>query len=129
MLNKAKAITTVPVVDITRATEFYEKTLGFKLVDSNMSGRQFPDAMFKAGGDTRIYLYQRDATKADHTIVSFEVDDIEKSVKDLRGKGVVFGEYNTPAVKTVNSIATLGKVKTAWFADTEGNLLAISEWK
>jgi hypothetical protein len=30
-------------------------------------------------------------------------------------------------IKTVNGISTGGKAKTAWFEDTEGNILAISE--
>jgi hypothetical protein len=28
-------------------------------------------------------------------------------------------------MKTVNGIATAGGAKTAWFADTEGNILAL----
>jgi hypothetical protein len=30
-------------------------------------------------------------------------------------------------IKTVNSIATAGGAKTAWFKDSEGNFLAISQ--
>jgi len=32
-----------------------------------------------------------------------------------------------PGIKTVNSVATGGGAKTAWFKDSEGNILAISQ--
>ena len=37
----------------------------------------------------------------------------------------MFEEYDTPGMKTVNGIFTGGGAKTAWFKDTEGNILAI----
>ena len=47
-------------------------------------------------------------------------------MRELRGKGVKFEEYDFPGLKTVNGIATTGDLKTAWFRDSEGNILAIS---
>jgi hypothetical protein len=40
---------------------------------------------------------------------------------------VVFEEFDVPGMKTVNNIATGGGAKTAWFKDSEGNTLAISQ--
>ena len=40
---------------------------------------------------------------------------------------MVFEEYDLPGIKTVNSIATGGGAKTAWFKDSEGNILAVSQ--
>jgi hypothetical protein len=39
----------------------------------------------------------------------------------------VFEEYDMPRVTMRNSIATGGGAKTAWFKDTEGNIMAISQ--
>ena len=47
-------------------------------------------------------------------------------MRELRGKGVKFEEYDFPGLKTVNGIATMGELKTAWFRDSEGNILALS---
>jgi hypothetical protein len=55
------------------------------------------------------------------------VDDVESEVAQLRAKGVVFEEYDMPGIKTVNGIATGGGAKTAWFKDTEGNIMAVSQ--
>jgi hypothetical protein len=52
----------------------------------------------------------------------WQVDDVEAEVAELKARGVVFEEYDVPGMKTVNSIATGGGAKTAWFKDTEGLL-------
>jgi hypothetical protein len=41
---------------------------------------------------------------------------------------VVFEDYDTPEVKTINSVATLGQSKGAWFKDSEGNMLALGQF-
>ena len=43
----------------------------------------------------------------------------------LTQSGVVFEEYDLPGFKTVDSIATTGDVRAAWFRDSEGNILGI----
>ena len=53
--------------------------------------------------------------------------DVEAEVAELKARGVVFEEYDMPGVQMKNSIATGGGAKTAWFKDTEGNILAVSQ--
>jgi len=55
------------------------------------------------------------------------VDDVAAEVRELKARGVVFEEYDMPGIKTVNGIASAGGAKTAWFKDSEGNILAISQ--
>jgi catechol 2,3-dioxygenase-like lactoylglutathione lyase family enzyme len=124
MLTNARTATTLPVENLERAKTFYREKLGLKTSDDVPGG-----VMFEAGKGQRILLYQRERTKADHTVIGFEVEDVEKEVKDLRGRGIVFEEYDRPDLKTVDSIATLGTWKAAWFKDTEGNILSINEMK
>ena len=50
----------------------------------------------------------------------------EAEVRDLVGRGVVFEDYDFPALKTVNHVArTPGIGKSAWFKDPDGNTLAL----
>jgi catechol 2,3-dioxygenase-like lactoylglutathione lyase family enzyme len=125
MLVNATVRPTLPAVDLKRARRFYEETLGLRVVMEDPS----PGIMLQAGKGTTLYVYQRAATKSDHTVASFMVDDIEAEAKELRRKGVKFEEYDIPSMglKTVNGIATMGKRKSAWFKDTEGNILAIAQ--
>ena len=57
----------------------------------------------------------------------WQVDDVEAEVAELKARGVRFEEYDLPGVPMKNSIATGGGAKTAWFKDTEGNILAVSQ--
>ena len=41
----------------------------------------------------------------------------------LKDRGVIFEEYDTPSLSTVQGIAITGPAKGAWFKDSEGNLL------
>jgi catechol 2,3-dioxygenase-like lactoylglutathione lyase family enzyme len=127
MLSKAKVIPTLPAVDIKRARKFYEEKLGLKVIKEDPG----PGLTLEAGKGSTIYIYQRGATKADHTVAEFDVSDVEAEVKALKAKGVKFEEYDIPAmgIKTVNGIATMDGYKGAWFKDTEGNILAISSNK
>jgi hypothetical protein len=55
------------------------------------------------------------------------VDDVAAEVAALKSRGVKFEEYDMPGIKTVDAVATGGGAKTAWFKDSEGNILAISQ--
>ena len=70
--------------------------------------------------DVRIYAGTSRASQA-----FWQVDDVAREVAELKARGVKFEEYDMPGVKTENSIATAGGAKTAWFKDTEGNILAV----
>ena len=122
MLTSAKVHPTLPVVDLERAKKFYEEKLDLKVVRTDPS----PGAVLQAGDNTELYLYQRAATKADHTAASFTVTDVEATVQALKAKGVVFEEIDTPTFKTVSGIASMGDIKGAWFKDSEGNILAVT---
>ena len=125
MLTNAKVHPTLPVVDLERAKKFYQEKLGLKVIMEDPS----PGALLQAGEGTTVYIYQRAATKADHTVAGFRVKDVEATVKELKSKGVVFEDVDFPGLKTVEGIATMttpaGEFKGAWFKDTEGNILAV----
>ncbi len=122
MVKNAKIHVTLPVVDLKRAEKFYQEELGLKVIKEDPS----PGAIMGMDNGEYLYLYQRAATRADHTVAAFTVEDVEGTVKELRDKGVVFEEYDLPGLKTVNGIATLDGVKGAWFKDSEGNILAVT---
>ena len=122
MLTNAPVHPTLPAVELNRAKKFYEEKLGLKVVREDPS----PGAILQAGDGTFLYIFQRGATKADHTAASFTVKDVEATVKELKAKGVVFEDIDVSGFKTVDGIATMGEIKGAWFKDTEGNILAVT---
>ena len=124
MLQDAPISAILPAVDLERAKDFYQHKLGLKLLDLPMKD----PLVFVAGDGTNLVVYYRpDGTKAEHTVAGFAVKDVEQAVAELKLKGVVFEDYDMPGLKTVNHIMSYGNVKSAWFKDTEGNILALNQ--
>ena len=121
---KLSSITpTIPVTDIAKSRDFYENVLELKPGTITVP----PDSMmYDAGDGSYLYIYQRAPSKADHTLVSFKVENIQEAVEGLSQKGVAFEHYDTPGLKTdEKGIATMGNDKSAWFKDPDGNILAL----
>jgi catechol 2,3-dioxygenase-like lactoylglutathione lyase family enzyme len=117
----------IPVKDLERARQFYEKFLGLEIVAEGLSGPFNPGILLQAGGSTQIFLFQRNHINADHTLISFLVEDIQQEVNELKARGIKFEEYNTLQLKTVDGIAEFGNLKGAWFNDSEGNNVEIAQ--
>jgi catechol 2,3-dioxygenase-like lactoylglutathione lyase family enzyme len=123
-LSITSVMPTVAVEDLDRAVKFYSETLGFtvrRLEDDNAG------ALVEVGPRDRLLLYKSTFRRGETTYASFIADDVEGTVRELRGKGVKFEDYDFPGLKTVDGIASLESgLKTGWFKDSEGNILAIS---
>ena len=123
MLFVAPVGASLPASDMYRAQHFYGDILGLTKMPFNVPGM----VMFGAGDSTRFVLYERTVEPAAHTVAAFLVQDIEAEVTDLKNRGVTFEEFQVPGLKTENSIVDFGFNKTAWFRDSEGNLLSLTQ--
>lgn len=123
MLSTAKVTTMLPVKDLARARRFYEGCLGLAPRGLRPDGK----FVYEVGGSTLALFPRPQGTQADHTALSFQVEDIGASIRALEGNGVVFDDYDLPGLKTVDHVCVLGAEKAAWFRDTEGNILCIHE--
>jgi predicted enzyme related to lactoylglutathione lyase len=123
MLKTARIVAYIPVSDLNRARNFYEQTLRLEPKETNTAG-----VMYVCGEGTSVFMYMSAGAGTSKASTAFwAVADVEAEVADLKSRGVVFEEYDHPGFKTVNSIATGGGAKTAWFKDPDGNILAISQ--
>jgi predicted enzyme related to lactoylglutathione lyase len=121
MLQRAPLYAYIPAKNVARAREFYERTLGFTPEREVAGG-----VMYEFGGGTACFLYPTPNAGTSQASQAFwQVADVEREVAELKARGVQFEEYDMPGLKTRNGIATAGGAKTAWFKDTEGNILAI----
>lgn len=121
MLKDLEIIAVLPAKDIARARAFYRDVLGLEPADDSMDEENL---IYRCGKGTSFLLYTTDnAGTAKNTQMGWGTDDIDAEVADLRGRGVVFEEYDFPGLKTENGIATTPVGKAAWFLDTEGNIL------
>ena len=123
MLTNSPIVPYIPVADVARARKFYEGKLGFKPREEYAGG-----VIYECGTGSWVFMYPSAGAGTSKASTAFwAVDDVAAEVAELKARGVVFEEYNMPGIKTVNSIATGGGAKTAWFKDSEGNILAVSQ--
>jgi catechol 2,3-dioxygenase-like lactoylglutathione lyase family enzyme len=121
-LRDAAIHTSLPASDLERAKRFFKDKLG--LTPSSESA----STAFYEVKDGRFEIFvSGGAPSGSHTQMEWMVADIEGTVSQLRERGVVFDEYDTPDVKTVGGIATFGTTKVAWFKDSEGNVHSIAQ--
>ena len=115
---------TLPAADLERARRFYAEKLGLT-PESELPGGLF----YRCGGDTRFSVFpSQGEASGTHTQALWQVEDVESEVAALKARGVVFEEYDLPSLSTINSIATIGPNKGAWFKDSEGNLLSLVQF-
>ena len=122
MLKDAEIHAYLPASDLKRARSFYEQKVGLAPKEEYAGG-----VIYECGG-AEVFLYPTPNAGTSKASQAFwSVEDVEAEVKELKSRGIRFEEYDTPHMKTVNSIATGGGAKTAWFKDTDGNILAIAQ--
>jgi len=122
MLANSTIRTVIAAQDVERAKQFYAEKLGLHPVRQEAQG-----FIYNVGG-SEFFLYQTSsAGTAQNTVAEFAVADFDGTMADLRKHGVIFEEYDYPDFKTVNGVVSLDGVHAAWFKDSEGNILALSE--
>ena len=122
MFKNTKAFSGFSVNDIGTAKEFYGQTLGLEVSEAHGI------LTLHIAGGARIVIYPKpNHVPATFTILNFPVDDIEKAVDGLSGRGVRFEHYEG-ALKTDEKGIHRGMgPKIAWFKDPAGNILSVLE--
>jgi catechol 2,3-dioxygenase-like lactoylglutathione lyase family enzyme len=122
MIGKSDATPMIAVKDLDRARKFYEETLGLKEVDD------FGEGFMLKSGETKVTVYRSEFAGTNKaTALTFDVDDLEDEVKDLKGKGVSFEHYELPGLERQGDLYVAEGMKTAWFKDPDGNILSLIE--
>lgn len=123
MLVDSQVTCMLPVKDLARARQFYEQRLRLAPLGARPDGK----FVYRCGGTELALFPKPEGTKAEHTAVSFRVDDIRAAIAELKARGVDFDDYDLPDFKTVEHVCVLGSEKAAWFRDPEGNILCLHE--
>ena len=131
MLKDLEIMAVLPAKDINRAKDFYRDKLVLEPETEQADG-----VMYRCGKGTGFLLYETgNAGSAKNTQMGWETDNLEAEMEDLKGRGVVFEEYDLPGLETVDGIADIAGnypskgagERGAWFRDSEGNMLGIGQ--
>ena len=123
MLGKADATPMIAVRDLDRARKFYEDTLGLETRDE-WGG----EGVTLKSGDTTINVYRSEFAGTNKaTALTFDVDDIDSEVRDLKENGIFLEHYDMPGLERQGDVYVAQGMKTAWFKDPDGNILSLIE--
>lgn len=129
-LDGAPVVTKLPAQDLDRARRFYRDQLGLEPVEERDGGLRY------VCSGTEFHLFQSSGVASGAaTQIGFEVDDIERTVADLRSRGVHFEPFDIAGFDVEDDIVTVPNnypskgrgERGAFFRDSEGNLLAIGQ--
>ncbi|MFN2487036.1 MAG: VOC family protein [Acidimicrobiia bacterium] len=125
MLSDFPISARLPASDIGRARAWYEQKLGLQPESEEMGGQ----ALWYQTGGAWALLYQTEAAgSAQNTSAGWTVTGIEAVMDEMRQRGVIFEEYDFGEMKTENGLLNIPPgYKSAWFKDSEGNILELSE--
>ena len=117
------AVTMLAVKDLGRARHFYEDVLGLEKVDD-----EGEEVVTYRSGASAINVYRSEYAGTNKaTALTWQVDDLDATVGDLKAKGVTFEHYQIPGLRQEGDVyvAKDGDFRTAWFKDPDGNILSM----
>ena len=113
VLESEDVIATVAVKNISAAAEFYEKKLGLKKENSPEK-----EILLYKTGNTKLLVYPSQFAGTNQaTAATWVVNDVDATVRALKGKGVQFERYDFPGVTHEGDVHVSGKRRSAWFKD------------
>ncbi|MFN2464604.1 MAG: VOC family protein [Candidatus Dormibacteria bacterium] len=124
MLKSTYVYGKLPAQDVQRLRRFLEEKLG--LIPYEERNNHF---YYEVGGAHFNIFPSLGVPSGTHDQLGFVVDDLQATVEHLRLDGVSMEEYDTPPFKTEGGIFDRGYMKAAWFKDSEGNLLSLTEYQ
>jgi catechol 2,3-dioxygenase-like lactoylglutathione lyase family enzyme len=113
----------IAAADVARAKAWYADKLGLQPV------QEVGGDLVYASGDSAFTVYLTEfAGTAKNTVAVWRVPDIGAEMAELRGRGVVFEDYDFGDWKTVDGVMTDPEGgMSAWFTDSEGNVLGLAQ--
>lgn len=123
ILKDAKPVGIICVRDRERAKAFYRDVLGLTMA------REDPFAVvFDVGGISIRVSTVPNFTPHGHTVMGFEVPDIQAAVEALAGNGVSFNRYPGFNHDDLGIWTSPDKAaRVAWFNDPDGNVLSVTQ--
>ena len=125
MFKTSKAFSGFSVNDIPKARQFYGQTLGLEVKEAEGM------LVINLGSGAQVLAYPKpNHTPASFTILNFPVEDVERTVRGLKERGVRFEIYREGPYKTDDQGIHRGDDEgptVAWFTDPAGNILSVVE--
>jgi predicted enzyme related to lactoylglutathione lyase len=124
MLESSDVIAFAAATDLDRARVFYEQTLGLTVSEQN----DFACVLDAHGTMLRVTAVPK-VSAAGYTVLGWRVADITTIVRELAARGVGFRRYDGLDQDGDGIWTTPGGDRVAWFADPDGNVLSLTQFR
>ena len=124
MLSAGQVISFLATAAPQRTAAFYRDVLGFGLVEDTPFALVFD---LGAGRRLRAQKVQAHAPAA-HTVLGWQVADIQAEAAALAARGVTFNRYPYFEQDEAGVWTTPTGDQVAWFADPDGNILSLTQF-
>jgi catechol 2,3-dioxygenase-like lactoylglutathione lyase family enzyme len=122
MLGQNKIIAFVATRNSERSREFYEKTLGLRLVGVNVFA-----IVFDAAGTMLRVVKVDSLAPTPFTVLGWDVENIEDTVGKLASRGISFEVYPGFGQDDRGIWNSPPGARIAWFKDPDGNVLSLTQ--
>jgi catechol 2,3-dioxygenase-like lactoylglutathione lyase family enzyme len=122
MLKSARVMCFVATARPAAAREFYQDTLGLRLLSED----RFALA-FDANGIMLRVQKVESFEPAPFTVLGWDVPDIGAAVKALAARGVAFARYPGLSQDPRGIWQAPSGARVAWFTDPDGNILSLTQ--
>jgi catechol 2,3-dioxygenase-like lactoylglutathione lyase family enzyme len=124
MLKSSEVIAFAAATDLGRARAFYERTLGLTVTEQN----DFACVLDAHGTMLRVTAVPK-VSAAGYTVLGWRVADITATVRELAARGVEFRRYDGMDQDGDGIWTTPSGDQVAWFADPDGNVLSLTQFR
>ena len=124
MLESSDVVAFAATTDLSRARAFYEQCLGLPLTEQTDFA-----CVFDANGTMLRVTAVPEVPRAGYTVLGWRVTDITAAARDLADRGAVFLRYDGMDQDGDGVWTTPGGDKVAWFADPDGNILSLTQFR
>lgn len=120
MLTQAKAFSSFTVDDLRKVKQFYSEVIGVRVTEHREG------LILHPAGSSDVFIYQKpDHIPATFTVLNFVVDDIDRTVAELKKRAVLFEHYTMPKTDEYGISRDPAGPSVAWFKDPAGNILSV----
>lgn len=116
--------TVLPAADLQRLRGFYHDKFGLDPREEVAGG----EMLIYGDGEISFEAYHTEnAGTAKNTQMGWMTDDLDAEMRRLREAGVEFLDFETEGLKTEHGVAEGDGMRSAWFQDTEGNTVCLTQ--
>ena len=123
MLDSGDVIAFVATADLARSRQFYESTLGLRVVEESPYA-----CVFDAKGTMLRLTPAGEVVVAPYTILGWRVSDIASVVQGLAQRGVRVLRYDGMEQDAAGIWTTPNGDRVAWFNDADGHTLSLTQF-